>query len=100
MRTERQAQPSKGRSTTWDQARYSLQVKAFRSEKEAANYLDILDQHWPKHPTRVLSGMSGKKPIYRVLLGAFKGRKDAQVIRREFMKKFGARDKPFIKRLE
>ena len=91
---------SKARSTTWDQAHYSLQVKAFRSEKEASNFLDVLDQQWPKQPTRVLSGMSGKRPIYRVLLGAFKTRKEAKVIRREFMEQFGAKDKPFIKRLD
>ena len=87
-------------STTWDQASFSLQVKAFRSEQEASTFLDELDRLWPDLPTRILTGTSRSRPIYRVLLGAFKSREEAKLIRREFMEKFGKRDKPFIKKIK
>ena len=44
-------------------------------------------------PTRILTGTSRSRPIYRVLLGAFKSRESELV---KFMEKFGKRDKPFI----
>lgn len=89
-----------GQATTWDQASYTLQVKAFRSEEEASNFLDLIDQSWPYLPTRIVTGTSRNKTIYRVLLGAFESRDDAKVIRREFMIRFGSNDKPFIKSIQ
>ena len=83
----------------WDQARFTLQVKAFRTENDAEHFLDELDQAWPHLSTRIITGSSRSKPIYRVLLGAFKTRKEAQQARKEFTQKYGAQDKPFIKAL-
>jgi hypothetical protein len=89
-----------GQAITWDQASYTLQVKAFRSEEEASKFLDLIDQSWPHLPTRIVTGTSRNKSIYRVLLGAFENRDDAKVIRREFMTRFGSKDKPFIKSIQ
>ena len=84
---------------SWETAHFTLQVKAFRTESEAEAYLDLLHEHWPELPTRILKGKSRQRAIYRVLLGAFAQRAQAQKVRSEFMKKFGAKDRPFVKGL-
>jgi len=83
----------------WDQARFTLQVRAFRLEQDAEEFLNELDRVWPHLPTRILTASSRKKPIYRVLLGAFKKRDDAEKSRRKFTQKYGAQHKPFIKKI-
>ena len=83
----------------WDQARFTLQVRAFRVERDAERFLNELDRIWPNLSTRIMTGSSRGKPIYRVMLGAFKTRKKAKRARREFTQKYGAQHKPFIKAL-
>ena len=86
-------------STAWVNARFTLQVRAFRSEKDSERFLRELDKRWPRLPTRILVGSSRDRPIYRVFLGAFKTRGAALKVRREFTQRYGAQDKPFIKPL-
>lgn len=99
-RTKRTKRTNKSQQNVmWDQARFTLQVRAFRVEHDAERFLDELDREWPQLSTRILTASSRGKPIYRVLLGAFKNRKEAKDARRDFTRKYGAQHKPFIKAL-
>ena len=83
----------------WEKALFTLQVKAFRVESEAEKFMDELDEAWPELPTRIIGGMSNSRPIYRVMLGAFKDRSSATEIKNQFVTRFGKVDRPFIKSL-
>jgi hypothetical protein len=79
---------------------YTLQVRAFRMNKEAQKFMDTLEKKWTtQEEFYILKAKSRGKTIYRIRVGYFKTKNLARQARQRFIKIFGSQDKPFIKRI-
>jgi cell division septation protein DedD len=78
--------------------RFNLQLKAFRHRAEAVEFVAEISPQLGERAELIYikSATSKGKPIYRVRMGPFGERSAAQEAQRDYIKRFGKRDAPFI----
>ena len=78
--------------------RFNLQLKAFRHRAEAVEFVaEISPQLGERAELMYIKSATSKgKPIYRVRMGPFSERAAAEEAQRDYIKRFGKRDAPFI----